>query len=61
MSKHFRVYFGNPFKRKPTNIFFDSLGFGLSFFGGWRFAFIKSWYNVEYNCISAKIVWHTKK
>ena len=56
-----RVYFGNPFKIMPTNIFFDRLNFGLSFYGGWKFAFIKTWYNQEFKCRSAAVVWHTKR
>lgn len=59
MKKIIRIYWGNPLKQKPTNIFIDKLNIGLSLFGGWKIAIIKTWWNEEFNCRSAKIIWHS--
>lgn len=60
-NKLIRIYLGNSLKSRPTNIFIDKLNFGISLFGGWKLAIIKSWWNNEYDCRSFKIIWHTKK
>lgn len=57
----FEFIMGNPFKRMPTQIFFRKFGFGISLFGGWRFAWVKFSWNHEEDCWSASITAHSKK
>lgn len=58
------IWLGNPFKRHPTNIHIYCLGFGISFFGGWKLAISKIKRNpsptVKGYEHSVSIVWHSK-
>jgi hypothetical protein len=62
--KSFALYIGNPFKRRPTNVYFYILGFGLSFFGASKLAVIRVRRNPKPVTVgyeySSKIIWSTK-
>ena len=37
-----RIILRNPLKRRATNVYFDKLAIGFSFFGVYKFAFMRS-------------------